>query len=31
MSNKKIQKVIVYIMIGIMVISTIAMGVALVG
>ncbi len=31
MSNKKIQKVIVYIMIAIMIISTIAMGVALVG
>ena len=31
MSNKKIQKVIVYIMIAIMIISTLAMGVALVG
>ena len=31
MSNKKTQKVIVYIMIAIMLISTIAMGVALVG
>lgn len=31
MSNKKVQKVIVYIMVGIMLISTIAMGVALVG
>lgn len=31
MSNKKIQKVIVYIMIAIMIVSTIAMGVALVG
>lgn len=31
MSNKKVQKVIVYIMVAIMIISTIAMGVALVG
>ncbi len=31
MSNKKVQKAIVYIMVGIMLISTIAMGVALVG
>jgi hypothetical protein len=31
MSNKKVQKVIVYIMVGIMLISTIAMGIALVG
>jgi hypothetical protein len=31
MSNKKFQKVVIYAMIVIMVISTIAMGVALVG
>ena len=31
MSNKKVQKIIVYIMVAIMIISTIAMGVALVG
>lgn len=31
MSNKKFQKVIVYAMVIIMIVSTIAMGVALVG